>query len=98
MDPRATNLATVDSDAPAWWTVVAEMHSAGASAHTIAAALNRTPWRAAAGRRWHWREIATLLGSAPRNNLPPRPPQPREESPQLRTQIALHLQAPRGAR
>lgn len=40
------------------------MHAAGASAHTIAAALNREGYRTGAGVRWHAKSVAALLPSS----------------------------------
>jgi hypothetical protein len=94
------------AERPGWWAIVAQMADAGASPHTIAAALNRSPWRSAGGKTWHWRHVAALLS----------PPEPRDRRAAARvertgaavlrsledehtrtldvtTRMALHLQA-----
>ena len=61
-----TSPSETASDArPAWWGFVAAMWESGASMHTIAAALNRSPWADDGDRQWHWRQIAAVIAPAP---------------------------------
>ncbi|HVU72844.1 MAG TPA: hypothetical protein VHE83_07770 [Mycobacteriales bacterium] len=56
--------ATIDRPAGQhtdWRDVVAAMWADGSSAHTIAAALNRSGWAASDGKQWHWRQVAAIV-------------------------------------
>lgn len=79
---------------PAWWGFIAEMWEGGASLHTIAAALNRSPWAADGDRHWHWRQIAAVVAPPPaRRPRAPRPAAHRDRSTVLR---ALEVERERG--
>jgi hypothetical protein len=44
---------------------IAGLHAQGASASTIAGALNRSEWADRDGRKWHWCQVAALIESQP---------------------------------